>query len=100
MTRNDYTTKMDEYIEKEFTELKTDPTHKFQTNLIKTLKESPTIITPSEIYHLKNLNPQPPILYGLPKIHKTNIPMRPIVSYCQAPFYKLCQKLAHTLPKL
>ena len=32
---------------------------------------------------------QPPKLYGLLKLHKPNIPMRPIVSFCRFPTYKL-----------
>ncbi|CAH2089803.1 unnamed protein product [Euphydryas editha] len=33
------------------------------------------------------------LLYGLPKIHKDNIPIRPVVSYIGAPAYELAKEL-------
>ena len=38
------------------------------------------------------MNPLCPRLYGLPKVHKDNFPMRPVVSFYTAPSYKLAQK--------
>ena len=38
---------------------------------------------------LKSSNPLPARFYGLPKIHKVNYPLRPIVSYCGSPAYNL-----------
>ena len=38
--------------------------------------------------------PQPPKLYGLPKLHKPKIPMRPIVSFCGSPTYQLSKYLS------
>ena len=35
----------------------------------------------------------------MPKIHKDNIPMRPVVSYVTAPAYKLAKFLNEKLPK-
>ncbi|KAL0842481.1 hypothetical protein ABMA28_014575 [Loxostege sticticalis] len=43
---------------------------------------------------------KPPKLYGLPKIHKPNAPLRPIVSQIDAPTYKLAQHVAKTLSRL
>ena len=43
------------------------------------------------------MNPHAPILYGLPKIHKTNIPIRPVVSYVNAPVVKICKYLNNLL---
>jgi len=37
--------------------------------------------------------PQSAKLYGLPKVHKPNIPMQPIVSFCGSPTYQLHQAL-------
>jgi hypothetical protein len=39
--------------------------------------------------HLTSFEPKTPILYGLPKIHKPNWPLRPIVSQIDSPAYKL-----------
>ena len=44
--------------------------------------------------------PQPPKLYGLPKLHKPNIPMRPIVSFCGSPTYQLSKYLINVLTPL
>ncbi|XP_046406218.1 uncharacterized protein LOC124171124 [Ischnura elegans] len=41
--------------------------------------------------------PKPPRLYGLPKIHKEGVPLRPIVSQIDAPTYHLAQYIANTL---
>ena len=41
-----------------------------------------------------------PYLYGLPKIHKKDIPMRPIISNCNCPTYKLSKYLAKQLSML
>jgi len=38
-----------------------------------------------------------PRIYGLPKIHKENMPLRPICSYVNAPVYELSKFLAHIL---
>lgn len=39
------------------------------------------------------MNPIPPRLYGLPKVHKEGIPVRPIVSFISSPTYKLAKYL-------
>jgi len=44
--------------------------------------------------------PQPPKLYGLPKLHKPRIPMRPIVSFCGSPTYQLSKYLTTILQPL
>ncbi|XP_046398173.1 uncharacterized protein LOC124164978 [Ischnura elegans] len=41
--------------------------------------------------------PKPPRLYGLPKLHKEGVPLRPIVSQIDAPTYRLAKYLAQTL---
>ncbi|CAH2086613.1 unnamed protein product [Euphydryas editha] len=41
-----------------------------------------------------------PRLYGLPKIHKINVPLRPIVSQIDSPTYKLAQHVAKVLSPL
>ena len=38
-----------------------------------------------------------PKLYGQPKLHKPNIPMRPIVSFCGSPTYQLSKYLTNVL---
>ena len=51
----------------------------------------------------KYLSPQcstPPQMYGLPKIHKDGIPLRPTVSAIGSPTYRLAKKLAGILSPL
>ena len=48
----------------------------------------------------RNLHPRPPQLYGLPKIHKPNTPIRPIVSFYNTPLIALHKTLAHYIQPL
>lgn len=43
---------------------------------------------------LKINNSLPPRIYGLPKTHKINVPLRPIVNFIQSPFYNMSKYLA------
>ncbi|KAK5649312.1 hypothetical protein RI129_000341 [Pyrocoelia pectoralis] len=43
------------------------------------------------------MNPNPPLLYGPPKIHKVDIPIRPVVSFSNTPVSKITQWLNHIL---
>ena len=51
-------------------------------------------------YRLRCLVSQPPKLYGLPKLHKPNIPMRPIISFYGSPTYQLSKYLTTVLQAL
>ncbi|KAK5643166.1 hypothetical protein RI129_007011 [Pyrocoelia pectoralis] len=48
-------------------------------------------------YKLILMNPAFPRVYALPKIHKNNNPMRPIVSFTNTPVFKLSEWLNDTL---
>ena len=41
-----------------------------------------------------------PLLYGLPKVHKPEVPLRPIVSFLHSPTYQLSKHLATILSPL
>jgi hypothetical protein len=41
-----------------------------------------------------------PLFYGQPKIHKPNIPLRPIIAFCGAPTYNLAKELSRHLRPL
>ena len=43
---------------------------------------------------------QPPMIYGLPKIHKESIPLRPIVSCIGSPTYKLAKHIVSIITPL
>ena len=46
------------------------------------------IISDNQFYSLRNMNTNAPIVYGLPKIHKVNMPIRQVVSYVNTPSCK------------
>ena len=66
---------------------------------ILTLKKTDAIDT-QRYYRLRCSVPQPPKLYGQPKLHKPGIPMRPIVSFCGSPTYQLSKYLTIILQPL
>ena len=47
------------------------------------------IITQQQKRYLTNFQPKCPTFYGIPKIHKQNIPLRPIVSQIEGPTSKI-----------
>ena len=51
-------------------------------------------------YHLRSTDGLAPRIYGLPKIHKPNCPLRPIVSFINSPLYNLSKFLADVLKPL
>ena len=71
--------------------LKRDPTPALQrklNNILLTLSKKTNRIDFRRYNRLRFSVPQPPKLYRLPKLHKPNIPMRPIVSFSGYPTYE------------
>ena len=63
------------------------------------LKKNGTI--PEPLYRrLRSSGGHIPLLYGLPKIHKPGISLRPIVSFVSSPMYVLSKHLAQALSPL
>ena len=60
----------------------TDPTNKYKNKLITLLKNIKTKGGIDEVTYrrLYSTEASPPKFYGLPKVHKTGMPLRPIVS--------------------
>ena len=50
--------------------------------------------------HLSSLAGRIPPLYGLLKIHKPNVPLRPLVAFMHSPSYQLFRYLAQILSPL
>ena len=74
-----------------YRELTSDPTNRYKNKLIQLLKN---IKSEGGINHTiyKRLYPTgaiPPKYYGLPKIHKANVPLRPIISSRGLPHMKV-----------
>ena len=104
MDKTDYYDKMDALVNEKQTYqvLKRDPTPALQRKLnskLLDLKKTDAIDT-QRYNRLRCRVPQPPKLYGLPKLHKPNIPMRPIVSFCGSPTYQLSKYLTTVLKPL
>ena len=104
MDKTDYHDKMDALVndKQTYEELKRDPTPALQRKLnstLLTLKKTNAIDT-QRYYRLRCSVPQPPKLYGLPKLHKPGFPMRPIVSFCGSPTYQLSKYLTTILQPL
>ena len=85
-----------------FVELKRDPTQKTErvvNQFVLQLRQEDKI-SPTTTHPLKSSDASSPRLYGLPKIHKANFPLRPIVSFIGLPTYTLSKELASILSKL
>lgn len=94
LDKSDYIQKVENFLsENQLTKLKKDPTYMFQLELSQVLRSCTLLVDQSESFRYKSMNPEAPILYGLPKLHKPNIPIRPVVSYTTAPTYRLCKFL-------
>ena len=93
MDKTDYYDKVDALVNDKQTYelLKRDPTPALQrklNNKLLTLKKTEAFDT-QRYYRLRCSVPQPPKFYGLPKLQKPRILMRPIVSFCGSPTYQL-----------
>jgi hypothetical protein len=96
MNRNDYETKISDMLAEGPNKLlDKDPTSEVQkkaNELGKEFFENGHIDENTFKFLTKN-NSRCPVFYGLPKIHKSNIPLRPIVDYRNSPTYKLASPL-------
>jgi hypothetical protein len=61
------------------------------------MNNSNTIINKGNAWKYINMNPQAPKIHGTIKLHKPNLPIRPIVNWISSPGYKLAQFLNSTL---
>ena len=79
-----------------------DPTAIQEGKLNRRLKrmEKDGEITESLYTRLRPSGSQRPRIYGLPKIHKPEVPLRPIVSCIEAPSYQLSKHIASLISPL
>ena len=89
MTRELYINKVNEHIIKaNYVNLSEDPTRSYIQKLnsvAKPILKRSAMPDNLKTYALLN-NDRVPVMYGMPKIHKKDIPIRPIVSSIGAPF--------------
>lgn len=104
MNKTEYIQKMNILLSDTTTyeKIKIDPTNK--TNNLCLKKVSKTFMNKSlpftHLHKLVTHNPITPRMYGLPKLHKTNIPLRPIVSTINSPVYKMSKYLINSIKTL
>ena len=91
---HDYTQKVHSFIsDNNFHTIPNDPTTKYHNTIHKALQQCDRIIDKKQIKYLVQKNPTPPTLNALLKLHKPNIPIRPVVNNRNAPSYKIAKKL-------
>ena len=104
MDKPDYNTKAQDLLndKKTYKEISTDPTNKLKTkpiSLLKKIKADGGI--EEQLY--KKMYPTgavAPKFYGLPKIHKRDIPLRPIISSRGSIIYEVAKELSRILRPL
>ena len=103
MDKEDYNTKSEELLQTStYQVLSTDPTNRHKNKLISLLKSIKAEGGISETTY-KKLYPTgatPPKYYGLPKVHKKDTPLRPIVSSIGSVTYETAKELSRILKPL
>ena len=76
-----------------------NPILKEEQRIVKILKDmkSRGEINSTLYKKLKPMGSQPPRLYGLAKVHKNNIPMRPVLSIPGSVYHKIAEQVAEWL---
>ena len=87
------------FSENNITQITKDPTIKYQKQINKFINNAKYIIQKENIKYLKQIKPNPPKLNALPKIHKPNIPIRPLINNTQAPSHKIAKHLDKLIRK-
>ena len=103
MQTDDYHAKLKEMLKSgTYGKIDRDPTSTRETRFtryLKKLEKLEEISTP--LYHrLRPTGSRPPLFYGLPKIHKEGVPMRPIVSCIGSPTYGISKFIASKISPL
>jgi hypothetical protein len=80
-----------------FNTLTRDPADRYQKLITKTMQDCKMIIDKQQIKYLTQKKPSPPTLKAQLKLHKVDIPIRPIINNRTAPSYKLAKHLTKTI---
>ena len=103
MDKEDYVHKAKELLDQPtYRSISNDPTTKYKNKLVNLLKSIKSKVEIEEALY-KKLYPTgagSPKFYGLPKIHKEGIPLRPLVSSIGAASYETAKELAKILKPL
>ena len=100
MDRTKYDEKMGTLIDTPtYKKLSKDPTKTQEAKVLKILRNEKAVGR-TEYEAMRPSASRPPMIYGLPKVHKDNIPLRPIVSCIGSPTYRLAKHLVHIIGPL
>jgi hypothetical protein len=81
LPNNDYIKKIEEFIQSSnFVKLDNDPTNRFQKSFRDTLKKCQYAVQKESSQKYINMNPKPPYMYGLIKLHKQENPIQPVIN--------------------
>lgn len=72
-----------------YLQIRKDPTQKYQKTINNLINNAKYTIQDTDVKHLKQIKPSPPIIKALPKIHEPNIPIRRLTNNTQTPYIKL-----------
>ena len=104
LNKEEYTSKMKQIVEdrSNYRPISRDPIVRVENRIATALKKlcKQGHIEEKLCDYLVPHYSSPPQLYGLPKVHKDGVPMRPIVSEVGSPCYKLVRELARILTPL
>ena len=103
MDREEYNKKSEELLEQpNYKIIQTDPTNKYRNKLISILKsiKSEGGIDDNTYKRLYPTAATPPKYYGLPKVHKPGMPLRPIISSIGSVTYSTAKELSRILKPL
>lgn len=96
MDHSQYTDKVKDLLnDGTYASIAKDPTTKIEREIRSLIKSSD--IPPETQKRLIPKESKPPRMYGLPKVHKPGVPLRPIVSTIDSPTYHLSRYLANIL---
>ncbi|XP_053687283.1 uncharacterized protein LOC128736816 [Sabethes cyaneus] len=101
MDIDDYKTKMNELLldTNTYKQITRDPTSRYQTmnNRIVQRLYDLKLVDKNEYYSLKTNTATCPRIYGQPKAHKPNLPLRPVIPNMTAPSYALSKYICKIL---
>ena len=100
LNKDDYIRKCKDHIDNgPYERLESDPMNDIKKEVWRKCKDlaDREIIDQQLYYKIKPTDSHAPRFYGLPKIHKPGIPIRPIVSYVGSPLYNLSKYVAYIL---
>ena len=94
LPQQEYINKIHEFIDSNNIEtLADDPTKRYVKILNETINKCTNLLDKRTRRYIKPIHAQAPQLTGLPKLHKQNIPIRPLINYTTAPSYKIAKLL-------